>query len=103
VDDHLAAPIGKTLADVKTIVIIGGGFAGLAAAVGAARALDKLAVPSGEVKIALVNRDAFHCVRVRNYERDLSEVRVPLDDVLGQVGVERIEGEVGGLDTSAGR
>lgn len=84
----------------KTIVIIGGGFAGLASAVGAARELDALSIGSDEIKVALINRDPFHNIRVRNYERDLSEVRVALDDVLSPVGVERIEGTVAGIDTA---
>ncbi len=31
---------------------------------------------SNEVTITLVNRDAYHNIRVRNYEADLSHVRV---------------------------
>jgi len=48
--------------------------------------------------VTLVNRDAFHGIRVRNYEADLTSVRVPLDDVLGPVGVRRVEGAVAGID-----
>lgn len=77
---------------VKTIAIIGGGFAGLVAAISTVRELDALGVGSDEVKVTLINRDPFTCIRVRNYERDLSEVRVPLDDMLGPAGVERVEG-----------
>ena len=76
------------------IVVLGGGFAGLWSAVGAARMLDKLGLGSEEVPITLVNADPYHCIRVRNYEADLSPVRVPLDDVLGPVGVQRVEGQV---------
>lgn len=85
---------------MKTVLVVGGGFAGLAAAVGAARELDAVGGAGGEVKIALINPDPFTCIRVRNYERDLSETRVPLDDVLGPAGVERIEARVGALDTA---
>jgi NADH dehydrogenase len=49
-------------------------------------------------EVTLVNRDGYHCIRVRNYEADLSAVRIPLDDVLGPVGVRRLEGEVAGID-----
>jgi len=80
------------------ILVLGGGFAGLWSAVGAARMLDKLGLGSEEVAITLVNADAYHCIRVRNYEADLSPVRVPLDDVLGPVGVQRVEGQVTGID-----
>jgi NADH dehydrogenase len=48
--------------------------------------------------VTLVNRDAFHDIRVRNYEADLTAVRVPLDDVLGPVGIQRMVGEVDSLD-----
>ncbi|HEY7387322.1 MAG TPA: NAD(P)/FAD-dependent oxidoreductase [Bryobacteraceae bacterium] len=80
------------------VLVLGGGFAGLWSAVGAARMLDKLGLGSEEVAITLVNADPYHCIRVRNYEADLSAVRVPLDDVLGPVGVRRLEGRVIGID-----
>jgi NADH:ubiquinone reductase (H+-translocating) len=82
----------------KRILVLGGGFAGLWSAVGAARKLDELGHGPKTVEVTLVNRDAFHNIRVRNYEADLTEVRVPLDDVLGPVGVRRVEGEVASID-----
>src|SRR5499426_562900 len=82
----------------KQILVLGGGFAGLWSAVGAARKLDELGLGPEEAEVTLVNRDSYHCIRVRNYEADLSEVRVPLDDVLGPIGVRRVEGEVAGID-----
>jgi len=83
---------------VKRIVVLGGGFAGLIAAVGAARKLAELNVPSTDIGVTLVNRDAYHAIRVRNYETDLSDVRVPLADVLDPIGVERVVGDVTGID-----
>jgi NADH dehydrogenase len=88
---------------MKRILIVGGGFAGLWSAAGAARKLDELGIGPDEVQVALVNRDAYHSIRVRNYEPDLSGVRVPLDDVLRPIGVRRIEGEVVGIDRAARR
>src|SRR5262247_4404166 len=85
----------------KQIVVLGGGFAGLWSAVGAARKLDELGHGPEAAEVTLVNRDAYHGIRVRNYEADLSTVRVPLDDVLGPVGVRRVEGEVVGIDLTA--
>lgn len=82
----------------KRILVLGGGFAGLWSAVGAARKLDEVGHGPDAVEVALINRDAFHNIRVRNYEADLTPVRVPLDDVLGPVGVQRVEGEVAGID-----
>ena len=84
--------------NAKRILVLGGGFAGLWSAVGAARKLDELGHGPDTVEVSLVNRDAFHNIRVRNYEADLTQARVPLDDVLGPVGVRRVEGEVAGID-----
>lgn len=86
---------------VKRILVLGGGFAGLWSAVGAARKLDELGIRSDAVEVTLVDREAFHKIRVRNYEADLSAVRVPLDDVLEPIGVRRVEGEVTGIDLAA--
>ena len=85
----------------KRILVLGGGFAGLWSVLGAARKLDELGRGPDAIEVTLVNRDAFHSIRVRNYESDLSGVRVPLDDVLGPVGVRRVEGQVAGLDLGA--
>jgi NADH dehydrogenase len=83
---------------LKRIVVLGGGFAGLWSAVSAARQLDALGLGPEAAEITLVNRDPYHGIRVRNYETDLSRVRVPLDQVLQPVGVRRCEGEVRGVD-----
>jgi NADH:ubiquinone reductase (H+-translocating) len=83
---------------VKQILVLGGGFAGLWSAVGAARKLDELGYGAASSQVTLVNRDGFHNIRVRNYEADLTPVRVPLDDVLGPIGVRRVEGDVAGID-----
>ncbi len=80
------------------IVVLGGGFAGLWSAVGAARALDELGVGAGRVEVVLIERTPWHSIRVRNYEADLRDTRVALDGVLGPIGVRRVEGEVTGLD-----
>jgi NADH dehydrogenase len=82
----------------KRIVVLGGGFAGLWSAVGAARQLDVLGLGPEAAEITLVNRDPYHGIRVRNYETDLSRVRVPLDQVLKPAGVRRCDGEVRGVD-----
>jgi NADH dehydrogenase len=82
----------------KRILVLGGGFAGLWSAVGAARKLDKLGRGPDAVEVTLVNRDAFHNIRVRNYEADLTAVRVPLDDVLGPIGVRLVQADVTDID-----
>ncbi len=83
---------------VRRILVAGGGFAGLWSAVGAARQLRELGQGPDAVEVTLINADAYHSIRVRNYEADLSGVRVPLDDVLEPVGVRRIEAEIIDVD-----
>jgi NADH dehydrogenase len=80
------------------ILVLGAGFAGLWSAVGAARALDEFRIDREVVTVTVVNRDGWHAIRVRNYEPDLRDVRVALDDVLDPIGVERIAGEVVDID-----
>jgi len=82
----------------KQILVLGGGFAGLWAAAGAARKLDELGVAADAAEVTLVNRDAYHGIRVRNYEADLSPVRVPLAEVLDPIGVRLVVGDVSAVD-----
>lgn len=86
---------------MKRIVVIGGGFAGLAAAAAAARRLDEAGGSAADVKITLINRDPWHCIRVRAYEQDLSDTRVALADVLDPIGAELVIGDVSAIDTAA--
>jgi NADH dehydrogenase len=85
---------------MQRIVVVGGGFAGLWAAVGAARKLAELGIGRDKASVTLINRDSWHSIRVRNYETDLSEVRVPLADILVPADVDLIVGDVVGIDRS---
>lgn len=82
-------------------MVIGSGFAGLWAALGAARRLDELGVPAGAVDITVLSAAPFHDIRVRNYEADLSACRIPLADLLDPVGVAHVVAEVTAIDTGA--
>src|SRR5262245_33769443 len=86
---------------MRRILVLGGGFAGLWTAAGAARKLDELGYGPDAVQVTLVNRDGFHNIRVRDYEPDLTAVRVPLDDVLTPIGVQRVEADITGIDSAA--
>lgn len=83
------------------IAVIGGGFAGLWSAVGAARARALFAIPEDELEIVVVSPDPFHTIRVRCYEADLEPVHVPLDDILAPINVRRMEGQVSGIDVTS--
>lgn len=86
---------------MTAVVVIGSGFAGLWAALGAARRLDELGVPAGTVDITVLSATPFHDIRVRNYEADLSACRIPLADVLDPVGVAHVATEVTAIDSAA--
>lgn len=87
---------------MKQIIVLGAGFAGLIAAVGAARKLAELKIDSSDIAVTVVNRDKWHSIRVRNYETELGDTRVPLDDVLGPIGVDLRIGEVTGINWGRG-
>lgn len=86
---------------MTAVVVIGSGFAGLWAALGAARRLDELAVPTGTVDITVLATQPFHDIRVRNYEADLRPCRIPLAGLLDPVGVAHVATEVTAIDTHA--
>ncbi len=83
---------------MKHIVVIGGGFAGLWAAMGAAKGAEE-ASDNPNIAITLVNRDEWHAIRVRNYETNISDARLPLGPLLEQAGIELVIGEVTDIDT----
>jgi NADH:ubiquinone reductase (H+-translocating) len=86
---------------LTAVVVIGSGFAGLWAALGAARRLAELAVPAGTVDVTVLSAKPFHDIRVRNYETDLSACRIPLAELLDPVGIVHVATEVTGIDTGA--
>jgi NADH dehydrogenase len=80
------------------ILVLGAGFAGLWAAIGAARKADEIGARAREVEILVVDRNPYHNIRVRNYEVDLSEAAIPLKKLLDPVGVKHIAAEVQAID-----
>ena len=80
------------------IVVLGAGFAGLWAAIAAARMRDELGRAGRDIEIHLVDRNPYHNIRVRNYEVDLSEVALPLPQLLDPIGVMHGTGEVEAID-----
>jgi NADH:ubiquinone reductase (H+-translocating) len=83
---------------VRRIVVLGGGFAGLWTAVGAARKLDERAVSPDQIEVVLIDRTDWHAIRVRNYEANLDDVRVMFDKILLPIGVRRVRGKVEDID-----
>ncbi|RXH40524.1 NAD(P)/FAD-dependent oxidoreductase [Bradyrhizobium zhanjiangense] len=80
------------------IVVLGAGFAGLWAAIGAARKRDEIGASGQDIEIRLIDRNPYHNIRVRNYEVDLGEVALPLPQLLDPIGVSHGLGEVEAID-----
>ncbi|MCA1527501.1 NAD(P)/FAD-dependent oxidoreductase [Bradyrhizobium yuanmingense] len=80
------------------IVVLGAGFAGLWAAIGAARKREEIGASDRDIEIRLVDRTPYHNIRVRNYEADLAEVALPLPQLLDPIGVSHGLGEVEAID-----
>jgi NADH:quinone reductase (non-electrogenic) len=83
------------------VLVLGSGFAGLWAALGAARRLDELGAADDAVDISVVSSQPFHDIRVRNYEADLTPCRIPLQKLLDPAGIEHITGDVTRVDAAA--
>ena len=83
------------------VVVLGSGFAGLWAALGAARRLDELHAADGDVWITVLSSQPYHDIRVRNYEADLTPCRIPLGDVLDPVGVRHVATDVTAIDPAS--
>jgi NADH:ubiquinone reductase (H+-translocating) len=85
----------------QRVLVLGSGFAGVWAALGAARRLEELGAPQGAVDVTVVSSQPFHDIRVRNYEADLSPCRIPLRQLLDPAGVGHITADVTKIDVPA--
>ena len=86
---------------MSEVVVLGSGFAGLWAALGAARRLDELGAARGEVTITVISSQPYHDIRVRNYEADLTDCRIPLSEVLDPAGIGHITADVTAIDSAS--
>ena len=85
---------------MKRIIVVGGGFAGMWAALAAARKLELSGVGPGDVDITLINRDGYHCIRPRLYEQNPEKMKAPLLPILEAVGINFVQGRVTKINTS---
>src|ERR1700760_2046584 len=86
---------------MQRILVLGAGFAGLWAAIAAARALDAHGIGPDAVEVRVLDRNPYHSIRVRNYEADLAATLVPLAEVLDPVGVRHEQAEITDIDANA--
>ena len=86
----------------RNIVIAGLGFAGLWAAVSAARAVS-MAGKEGEVVITVVSPTPHVHIRPRLYEDAFGEMAPDVGELLSEIGVTHLGGLVSGIDTAGHR
>jgi NADH dehydrogenase len=83
------------------LVIIGAGFAGMYAALSAARLRDIQGVSPEELEIALVSPEPTLVVRPRLYESKPETLSAPLLDVLKAIDVVYVQGSAETIDTKS--
>jgi NADH:ubiquinone reductase (H+-translocating) len=86
---------------MQRIIVLGAGFAGLWAAIGAARARDKAGLDPERIEILVLDHSLHHSIRVRNYEADLTGTRIELKTVLDPIDVRHRQADVTHVDFAA--
>ncbi|QOZ08333.1 NAD(P)/FAD-dependent oxidoreductase [Bradyrhizobium sp. CCBAU 51765] len=84
------------------LVIIGAGFAGMYAALSAARLREIQGVSPDKLEIALVAPEPTLVVRPRLYEKNPETLTAPLLDVLKAIDVTYVQGSVETVETQSG-
>ncbi|MBO4120683.1 NAD(P)/FAD-dependent oxidoreductase [Cupriavidus gilardii] len=87
----------------KQVVIVGAGFAGMYAALAAARLRDCHGVAPDAIEIVVVAPEAALTLRPRLHESAPARMAAPLDVLFDTVGVRFVEGWVETIDTTASR
>ena len=87
---------------IQNVIIAGSGFAGLWAAIAAARAAH-VAGKSDELAITVVSPSAELHIRPRLYEADLTEMAPALGPLFTAVGVRHVAGRIEQIDAAARR
>lgn len=85
----------------QRIIIIGAGFAGMYAALSAARLRDAQGASSEQLQISLVSPEPTLVVRPRMYEPNPETLTAPLGLLLKAIEVEYVQGRVVDVDTAA--
>lgn len=85
----------------QRLVIIGAGFAGMYAALSAARLRDACGVSPEELEIALVSPEPTLVIRPRLYEPRPETLTAPLEDVLKAIDVRYLQGRADTIDVKA--
>src|SRR5262249_42250392 len=87
---------------MKRLIIIGAGFAGMYAAISAARLRHLQGTSPDDLEIALISPEAFLVIRPRLYEPKPEAMKAPLTDLLNAIDVRHVQGTVETIDSASG-
>jgi len=88
---------------MSDVLVVGGGFAGVWCAAGVVRTARRAGADATQIRVTLVDAGDDIVIRPRLYETDPERMRVPLDRILGPIGVRRVAATVTGIDTAERR
>jgi NADH:ubiquinone reductase (H+-translocating) len=86
---------------MQRLVIIGAGFAGMYAAISAARLRHLQGVSPDDLEIALISPEPFLVIRPRLYEPKPETMRAPLAELFQQMDVRYVRGSVETIDSAS--
>jgi NADH dehydrogenase len=87
---------------MKRLLIIGAGFAGMHAALSAARLRDLQGVRPDELEIALISPEPFLVIRPRLYEANPEAMKAPLTELFQATDVRYVQGSVETINGGSG-
>ena len=87
---------------MKRLLIIGAGFAGMYAAISAARLRHLQGVSPDELEIALISPEPFLVIRPRLYEPKPETMKAPLTELFQEMDVRYVQGQVETIDSASG-
>ena len=82
---------------MKELIIVGGGFAGLKAALSANYEIKQ---NKGEVQLTLISPNDFLVIRPRLYEQNPEKMKALLQPILEAVGINFVQGTVNNINTA---
>jgi NADH dehydrogenase len=88
---------------MSNILVVGGGFAGVWSAAAAVRLARACGAAGSELTVTLIAGGDDLVIKPRLYQSEPEKMRVPLDRVLGPIGVRRHAGTVTDIDTASRR
>jgi len=86
---------------MQRLLIVGAGFAGMYAAISAARLRHLQGVSPDDLEIALISPEPFLVIRPRLYEPKPETMRAPLAELFQQIDVRYVQGSVETIDSAS--